>query len=48
MMVSLGTAAQVAHETEVKAQIMLRFNAATGQRITVVRAFQVCSPPTRL
>lgn len=33
---------QVAHETEVKAQIKLRFVTQGGQQVTVVRSFQVC------
>lgn len=34
-------------ETEVKAQIKLRFNTATGAPVVVVRSFQVCHPPNR-
>jgi hypothetical protein len=33
---------QVAHETEVKAQIKLRFVTSNGQPVVVVRSFQVC------
>ena len=32
---------QIAHETEVKAQIKLRFSTSTGQPVVVVRCFQV-------
>jgi hypothetical protein len=32
---------QVAHETEVKAQIKLRFVTSSGQPVVVVRSFQV-------
>lgn len=36
--------AQVAGETEVKAQIKLRFLTATRQPVVVIRSFQVCGP----
>lgn len=33
--------AQVAGESEIKAQIKLRFKTATGQPVVILRAFQV-------
>ena len=36
---------QIAHETEVKAQIKLRFSTSTGQPVVVVRCFQVGERP---
>ena len=43
---------QVAGELEVKAQIKLRINTATGQPVVIIRSFQVClfqhSDPTNI
>ena len=39
---SMSCVLQVAGETEVKAQIKLRFRTATSQPVVVIRTFQVC------
>jgi DNA repair protein RAD50 len=39
----LGARMQIAGESEVKAQIKLRFRTATGQPVVILRAFQVCT-----
>ncbi len=43
----MSCALQVAGETEVKAQIKLRFRTATSQPVVVIRTFQVRNKSAR-